>query len=161
MRRQTPREYADRLRRITPDRLTRAMSGATERVLRREALPAVRAETLRQGVVATGQFLDAWRVERDGPGEVSLRNLSPHAGVVEYGRRPGRMPPIGALVRWVEIRLGKGGPEAIRAAWGIAHRIAQRGTRGRGILRRVRQRLLRRIRQAELAAAQKILSGKE
>lgn len=43
---------------------------------------------------------------------------------VEYGRKPGRMPPVAPIERWAETKLGASGLGFI-----IARKIARRGTR--------------------------------
>lgn len=44
--------------------------------------------------------------------------------VLEYGRKPGRMPPVSALEGWAEQKLGDK-----RLAYIVARNIAQRGTK--------------------------------
>lgn len=159
--RRTPAEYVAHLRRITSERLLRVCGNAAQQTLNLVGIPMVRRETLRTEAVATSEYLNGWRVEREGPGQVALRNLSPHAGFVEYGRKRGRMPPISAILRWVEIKFNRGGAEGRRIAFLIARKIGERGVRGRHILRRVRPLLQTRVRLAQLRAATKYLvSGK-
>jgi len=50
--------------------------------------------------------------------------------VVEFGRKPGAMPPPAALERWVHLKLGIPNDEAPGVAFQIARAIGRRGTRG-------------------------------
>lgn len=50
--------------------------------------------------------------------------------VVEDGRRPGKMPPVEALIPWVASKLGvPPGPERRAIAFLIARKIGRQGTR--------------------------------
>lgn len=53
----------------------------------------------------------------------------PYAEPVELGTAP-HAPPLAPLLRWVEVKLGKVGREAVATAWAIRGAIKQRGTRG-------------------------------
>ena len=60
----------------------------------------------------------------------------PYAANVELGRRPGaRMPPVGALVGWVQRKLGVSAKAARGVAFAVARKIARRGIRGVHMLR--------------------------
>lgn len=48
---------------------------------------------------------------------------------VEYGRKPGKMPPSDAIKLWVIRKLGLSGKEADSAAFLIARAIGRRGTK--------------------------------
>lgn len=48
---------------------------------------------------------------------------------VELGTKP-HMPPVLAIEDWVKVKLGLTGKEARSAAWGIARKIAKKGTKG-------------------------------
>ncbi|MCF6265234.1 MAG: hypothetical protein L3J57_01660 [Desulfuromusa sp.] len=54
----------------------------------------------------------------------------PYGEFVERGRRPGKMPPQGVLLRWVEVKLGLSGKEAQRVEYLIRRKIGQKGTAG-------------------------------
>ncbi len=58
-----------------------------------------------------------------------------YPAVMEYGRRPGRMPPPSALERWVHLVLGVPTEEAPGVAYTVARAIARRGIRGRFFLK--------------------------
>ena len=58
-------------------------------------------------------------------------NDAPYAGVLELGRRPGKMPPVAILAEWVirkglvgKRKAGKAGASQLAAARGIAFAIA-------------------------------------
>lgn len=60
------------------------------------------------GVVDRGHYVGAWR-SRNIRGGAELRNDSPHAAVIEYGRRPGAPgPPIGPILAWVRRKIAGG-----------------------------------------------------
>jgi hypothetical protein len=53
----------------------------------------------------------------------------PYADPVEFGRAPGRMPPVKALIPWVERFLTlKTGQSSESVAFALARYIASRGT---------------------------------
>lgn len=58
----------------------------------------------------------------------------PYADVVEFGRRPGKMPPVEPIRDWVEQVLGirdQGTDDAATdVAWAIAKKIQKKGTLG-------------------------------
>ena len=45
-----------------------------------------------------------------------------------YGRAPGKYAPIAPLIKWVEVKLGLAGREAVGVAYAINHKIANEGT---------------------------------
>jgi len=47
---------------------------------------------------------------------------------LKNGRKPGKMPPIAAIEKWVQVKLGLRGKQAISAAFAIAKKIAKEGT---------------------------------
>src|SRR3990167_741483 len=87
----------------------------------------------------------------DLEGVVSSSDYEPKVNAVEFGRKPGKMPPVEAIALWVRrkglagtykvaaSKIGRhariGGPEKQRKedlslAWAIAIRIARFGTKG-------------------------------
>src|SRR3990167_1451516 len=84
-------------------------------------------------------------------GIVSSSDYEPKVNAVEFGRKPGRMPPVEAIALWVrrkglagtyKVTAGKSGRHArigkrekqrkedLSLAWAIAIRIARFGTKG-------------------------------
>ena len=55
---------------------------------------------------------------------------SGYGDVREEGRRPGKMPPAGSLVRWIEVVLGADKRHAERIEYVIRRKIAQKGYDG-------------------------------
>lgn len=54
-----------------------------------------------------------------------------YGDVVEYGRRPGqKMPPAGAMLRWVEIKTGLSGKAAQSVEFLIRRKIGRKGFEG-------------------------------
>ena len=116
------------------------------RLLERAALDtAKRGET--NAVLLTDQhdavdrdtFKNSWDTDRISGG-AELRNDAPYAGIIEYGRRPGRPgPPLQPILDWVNRKLVPNGvvepDEAEEAAKRIRDHIHIHGTKPRGILR--------------------------
>lgn len=44
------------------------------------------------------------------------------------GRKPGKMPPVSALLPWVNAKFGIGGKEALSIAFAVATKIKNKGT---------------------------------
>ena len=56
---------------------------------------------------------------------------SKYGDVIEYGRRPGKkMPPAGAMLRWVELKTGLSGKPAQRVEFLIRRKIGKEGFPG-------------------------------
>ena len=54
-----------------------------------------------------------------------------YGDVIEYGRRPGKkMPPAGAMLRWVELKTGLSGKPAQRVEFLIRRKIGKEGFPG-------------------------------
>jgi hypothetical protein len=98
-----------------------------------------------------GDYRRAWQAAPHPEGAV-LFNPSPYAGVIEFGRRIGKFPPLDAIARWAQRKLRvarvisrgkrKGTAttramtekEARSAAFPIARAIARRGLRARFVM---------------------------
>lgn len=85
------------------------------------------------GAFNTGAYRGGWRV-RDLERGAAVYNTKPYAGIIDGGRRPGRFPPLQAIRRWAQRRLGLADEEARQAAYPIARAIARRGLRPRAVL---------------------------
>ena len=86
--------------------------------------------------VNTGTLRDSINYQFVSPfpnliGKVGVGVAGQRYGIfVEYGRAPGKMPPVDAIRLWAVRKLGLSGKEADSAAWGIAKHIAKEGTEG-------------------------------
>ncbi|MGL5233832.1 MAG: hypothetical protein ACRC8Z_03620 [Empedobacter falsenii] len=75
---------------------------------------------------ATGEWLSSLEVESGNDnGKIRGRDYSEY---LTKGRRPGGLPPINQLVKWVNAKLGIYGQEATSAAWAISKKIQKEGT---------------------------------
>jgi hypothetical protein len=93
------------------------------------------------GAFNYGSYLRAWKAAGDygqlkGSNEDAavLFNNSKYAGVIELGRRIGKLPPLKMIARWAQRRLALSPKDAQRAAWPIAHAIKKRGLAGRHVM---------------------------
>lgn len=85
----------------------------------------------------------------DTSGGAVFLNVSPHAGIIEDGRRPGsRQPPVAAIEAWLRRKMRvawkkrKMTPSAWRsAAFMVARAIARRGLPAHKILAKVEAQL--------------------
>lgn len=110
-----------------------------------QALEAAVDETDRQGVVDVGAYKLGWTVIPI-PNGFQLRNVAPHAAIIEFGRRPGRPgPPIAPIREWVRRQLVGNGvipaAEADQVAYAVRAKIHREGTKPRPVFRAVAQRL--------------------
>lgn len=89
------------------------------------------------GAVATGKYRDAWRAKRLRQGArmgVLVYNTTPQGPVVEYGRKPGRMPPVQAIRKWIQAKFSMPYRRARKLAWPVAKAIARDGIPARRVL---------------------------
>ncbi len=101
---------------------------------RRKNAPAIVAKP---GAIATGAYRDDWRAKRrtqNGSIGVLVYNTKIYAPNIEYGRRPGRMPPVTAIRKWLQVKFSLPYRRAKRLAWPIAGAIKKNGIRGRKIM---------------------------
>lgn len=57
-----------------------------------------------------------------------------YPAVMEFGRKPGQMPPPGALIRWVHIKLRPPEKDEAQVAFLVARAIGRHGIQGRHYL---------------------------
>ena len=75
---------------------------------------------------ATGEWVASIEIEVElGKSTIRGRDYSEQ---LAKGRAGGSMPPISAMERWVNAKLGIYGKEANSIAWGIAKKIEKSGT---------------------------------
>ncbi len=92
-------------------------------------------ERVPQGVYgAQGGLLGSILHEVTGQGTNMVRGVvgtaQAYGEVIERGRRPGKYPPKGSLLRWIEIKFGIDPREATRLEFLIRRKIAKKGTKG-------------------------------
>jgi hypothetical protein len=137
-------------------RLTQTLPGAMEAIAESILLLGereVKGEIAAADLLFRRVLLNGWLTQIETHGTNARREVlgrlwseEVHAPVMEYGRRPGRRPPIDAIAQWVSERItltGITGPRrkdtesVIRAlAYVMARRIGERGIMGRGYFRR-------------------------
>lgn len=78
------------------------------------------------GMEASGDWIDSVEVQANTFSGSILAN--DYTVQLVQGRRPGNMPPVDPIERWVQAKLGLSGKEANSAAWGIANKIQKSGT---------------------------------
>ena len=77
--------------------------------------------------IDTGNLLKSGNVHR-GFLNKEIVYTAPYSDTIEFGRLPGTMPPVNALINWVKRKLGvTNQKQAISTAWAIATAIKQRG----------------------------------
>ena len=82
---------------------------------------------IEDGKVDTGNLLQSGNVNRKLL-DKEIVYATPYADVIEFGRLPGTMPPVQALVKWIQRKLGiKNKKQAKKVAWAIAMAIKNRG----------------------------------
>lgn len=114
---------------IMPERAVAALTGGvTESTLLLER--ETKERTPRGATHALEQSISA-RPAQVSPEAVvgSIGSSQPHALHVELGTKP-HMPPVDPLVDWVKAKFGVDPEEAERIAWGVARKIAAKGTEG-------------------------------
>lgn len=132
-----------------------------EEVLKRYGT-AVSTEYARLAPEATGNLAGSVSFNMDFKGveyQVSL-NLLSYWKYVEYGRRPGKMPPIQAILDWIKVKpvipreINGHLPSERQLAFLIARSIGENGTEGRHVLERantkIQDQMIESIKQAFL-----------
>jgi len=78
------------------------------------------------GMNATGSWLNALEAKVvNGNGEIWGMD---YTYWLANGRKGGTMPPVNALIPWVNAKFGVGGKEAVSIAWAVATKIKNEGT---------------------------------
>jgi hypothetical protein len=78
------------------------------------------------GMNATGSWLESLEARaNEGNGEIWGNDYTFY---LVNGRKPGKAPPVSALVPWVQAKLGIGGKQGVGIAFAISKKIAKEGT---------------------------------
>lgn len=78
------------------------------------------------GMNATGSWINSLEAKaNDGNGEIWGNHYSEW---LAKGRKPGKAPPVSALVPWVQAKFGISGREGLGIAFAISKKIAKEGT---------------------------------
>lgn len=113
-----------------PDRLRKTLAAAHEQA-GRETVNELRTQTIQSGAIASFSFLRSIEklYERQGAIEAwRVGSALPYAPFVNYGRRPGKRPPIEPILRWIALKPVSTGDKDIRSvAFAIATAIGKRG----------------------------------
>lgn len=78
------------------------------------------------GMNATGSWIKALEPRAEN-GNGAIYGID-YTYWLANGRKPGKMPPVSALIPWVNAKFGIGGKEAIGIAWAVATKIKNEGT---------------------------------
>jgi hypothetical protein len=84
-----------------------------------------------------GAWLQTKGVEISASGIVGFSDptpTAPYSWFVIYGRPPGKMPPVDAIMPWVSKKLGVVGDSLRSVAFAIARSIGRKGTKGRDFI---------------------------
>lgn len=115
-----------------PDRLKKTLAKAHEQA-GRETVNELRAQTIQSGAIASFSFLRSIEkvYERQGAVEAwRAGSALPYAPFVNYGRKPGKRPPVEAILKWVALKPVKTGDKDARSvAFAIAAAIGKRGVK--------------------------------
>ena len=115
--------------------------------LARNFVQKVQSNIIKQRAVDRGILLRSFRIQRPDPLTRKVVSTARHAPAVEWGRPPGRLPPVDVIQEWV-IRKGvmrgakqlslrtrrrrlRTTPLGWRVAWAVAKKIQKRGIRER------------------------------
>ena len=125
-----PEEVVEGLAKLTKKRLdsNKWMGDAIEKALHQSGL-AVQGEAAILAPVNTGALRQSITTVVDTrppfPLWVTVGPTVGYGRYVEFGRKPGKMPPISALEPWVRLKLKAKNPRAV--AFLIARKIAREG----------------------------------
>ena len=81
---------------------------------------------LELGMNASGEWVDS--IETSAVNNIGKIRGRDYTEYLKNGRKPGKMPPIAAIEKWVQVKLGLRGKQALSAAFAIAKKIAKEGT---------------------------------
>lgn len=113
-----------------PDRLKHALDKAHEQA-GRETVNELRTQTIQSGAIASFSFLRSIEKVYERQGAIQAWRIGsalPYAPFVNYGRKPGKRPPVDAIVKWLALKpVDTGGKDIRQVAFAIASAIGKRG----------------------------------
>ncbi len=159
----TPNTYgknAAKAANMTPQLMTRIVREGIE-ITRSEVAP--RAPVGWSGVLRAGYQTEVIRPNTSNP-RAALVNPVLYHDPVDKGRKPGKQPPIEALIPWVGSKLGiPPGPQRQSVAFLVARKIGQKGTEPVDMVKegweQARQELSPLLKQAGLRLVKIIADG--
>ena len=115
-----------------PARLKHALDKAHEQSAR-ETVNELRTQTIQSGAIASFSFLRSIEKVYERQGAIQAWRIGsalPYAPFVNYGRKPGKRPPVEAILKWVALKPVKTGDKDARSvAFAIAAAIGKRGVK--------------------------------
>lgn len=115
-----------------PARLKQRLAVAHEQA-GRETVNELRAQTIQTGAIASFSFLRSIEKQYERRGAVEawlVGSQLAYAPFVNYGRKPGKRPPVNAIVKWLALKPVDTGDKNIRqVAFAIAAAIGKRGVK--------------------------------
>lgn len=103
---------------ITEEEIVRVMTGVINQFL----IP----KFIDLGMNATGKWVDSLEARaNNGNGEIWGMF---YTEFLTKGRKPGKRPPISALIPWVQAKFGITGKESVGIAFAVSNKIAAEGT---------------------------------
>src|SRR5262245_34244717 len=120
-----------------PQRLIRTLERAHEQSAR-ETVNELRSGIIEAGAVASFAGLRSIEKQFEDRGAIQAwvvgSQLSYAPFAFESGRKPGKQPPVSAIVQWIALKpVDIGGQDIRRVAFLIARAIGRRGIKPRGI----------------------------
>lgn len=123
----------------------RWMAAAITTAMRQAGL-AVQRESVILAPINTGGLRQSITVElgQDKPYPLSVI-IGPsvkYGRFVEFGRKPGKAPPISAIEPWVRLKLKVARPRSLRVAYLVARSIAKHGVKAKPFMEPGRKKAL-------------------
>lgn len=115
-----------------PARLKRALDVAHEQSAR-ETVNELRTQTIQSGAIASFSFLRSIEKVYERQGAIAAWRVGsalPYAPFVNYGRKPGKRPPIEPILKWIAMKpVDTGDKDARSVAFAIAAAIGRKGVK--------------------------------
>lgn len=79
------------------------------------------------GLTYRGQLLQNLRTELNETLRKQVISDTPYSAALNFGRQPGKMPPVNPLAEWFRLKLHLSPKAAKSAAWGLAIKFKKEG----------------------------------